>query len=148
MAHEEDEEAQCEKLEKSFEAEREKWGGMINPLISKTDSVGALSEAQVLMLSYRHMLTDLIAKYKNAYNARLSKDSVFKRIRTAHYKTGVDIRYTDRDIADHVAADMALRTRKNGLLKTQYEFLSDMVDTLDKLGYAIRNKIELATRLS
>ncbi len=144
----EDEEAQCERLEKSFDAERDKWSGTMRELIAKVDSVGELSAAQVLMLSYRHMLTDQVAKYKNAYNARLSKDMVFKRIRAAHYRTGVDIRYTDRDIGDHVAADMAVRTRKNSLLKTQYEFLTDMVDTLDKMGYAIRNKIELATRMS
>jgi hypothetical protein len=144
----EDEEAQCDKLEKTFDAERAEWDKLMNELISKLDSIGELAHAQVLMLSYRHMLNEKVAKYKNALNGRKSKDAAFKRIRDAHYRTGVDVRYGEKGIGDHVAADMAIRTRKNALLQTQVEYFHDTVDTLDKMGYAIRNRIELATRVA
>lgn len=136
-------EAQCDALEQAFATERSKWGESMSKLVERMRAVEGLSEVQVLMLSYRAICTESIAKYRDVLNRRKSKDSVFKQIRTGHYRTKTDQKHGEREIAEIVGSEMSMRNRKSSLLQTQIDYFADVMDTLDKLGYAIRDRIEI-----
>lgn len=142
-AHDEDDEKQCDALEAAFSSERGKWSRNMSELIERLRATEGLAEAQAFMLSYRAICTESIAKYRDALNRRKSKDAVFKQIRQGHYRTKTDQKYGEREITEMVGSEMSIRSRKSALLHTQIEFFADTIQTLDKLGYAIRDRIEL-----
>ncbi len=139
----EDDDLQCQKIEDALQRERGEWNSTMASLIDAVMGVEGLAEAQVKMLSYRHIMTDKIAFYKNALNSRKSKDAVFKSIRQSHYETRTDRKFTDKRVADLVSADMSARSRKCAIIQTHIDYLAEAVQTLDKMGYAIRNRIEI-----
>lgn len=144
MAEETDnEEEQCEKLQGAFDAERAEWNVRMEALIPMLRNADQLVEAQVLMLSHRHKLVDTMSRYRNAFAARKSKDVVYKRIQIGKYKEAQQRRLTDRELGEALNADLAFRSRKTSILQNQIEYMEQTVDTLDKMGFAVRNRIEI-----
>ena len=123
--------------------ERTEWNVKMKEVVQHFSKIETISTSQVLMLSYRHEAVELMTKYKVSVHAKKSSNATFHSIRWGHYKRGTDQRYADTEIKLMVASDMALRDRMLNAIKSQIEFLADVVVTLDKLGYAISNRIEL-----
>jgi D-mannonate dehydratase len=68
-------------LEKFLEKQRSEWGDRIVDLISKIREFENLAEAQVTMLSYRHMIIDQIAKINVTLRKRESSYNIqYKKI--------------------------------------------------------------------
>mgnify|MGYP000724011786 CR=1 FL=1 len=137
------EEALCQRLQDAFGVERNDWKVLMEELIPKLRDAGELTEAQVLMLSHRHKLIDTVAKYRNKLAAMKASDTVYKRIQYGRHKESEMRRPTERELNEYVSADMAYKTRKAAILSAQIDFLEQTVETLDKMGFAIRNRIEI-----
>jgi hypothetical protein len=137
------EEQKVADLESALESERVEFTAKMNELIPMLNRIDKISEAQVLMLSYRHMMVDKLIRYRAAGFKKKSNDQNFKKIRYEYYKTQHDIRLDYREINDFIASDMSLRIRQTDLLENQINFYSQCIETLDKMGYSIKNKISI-----
>lgn len=130
-------------LEQKFEKEREQYTGKIGLLMPMLRNMNTVTEAQVYGLSYRQILVDLIYKYRAILTKHKNNDKNFKKLRIEFYKRNYDIRLDSKEMSEYIASDMAMRTRKYELIENQINFLVSSVDTLDKLGWAIRNRIDI-----
>ena len=136
-----DEEKKVNDLDEALEKERGEFTGKIADVIKLIGHIDKISEAQVLMLSYRHMLVDKLTKIRGAIYRKKANDENYRKIRYEHYKINHDVRLDYREINQFVASDMALRTRQTELLQSQIDYYQQCIETLDKMGFSIKNKI-------
>ena len=61
-----EEERKVNEIEDALDKERGEYSSKIADIIKMINRIDQISEAQVLMLSYRHMLVDKIIKYRSA----------------------------------------------------------------------------------
>jgi hypothetical protein len=130
-------------LEQKFEKEREQYTGKIGLLMPMLRNMDTITEAQVYSLSYRQILVDLIYKYRAILTKHKNNDKNFKKLRIEFYKRNYDLRLDSKEMSEYIASDMAMRVRKYELIENQINFLVSSVDTLDKLGWAIRARIDI-----
>ena len=130
-------------LDEALEKERKELTEKIAEIVRMIGNIDTISECQVLMLSYRHMLVDKLTKLKGAIYRRKANDENFKKIRYEYYKTQHDVRLDYREINQFVASDMSLRTRQVDLLDSQINYYQQCIETLDKMGFAIKAKIQV-----
>lgn len=133
------------KIEALLEKERTSWSKNIQNLIVCIKDADKLSDSQVDMLSYRHMITDKIIEFNIMLGKKRANDSNFTKTRYQHYKTNHSVRLDHREIMEYIKSDMSLRTRETSLIDNQINFYKQAIETLDKMGFAIKNKIILAT---
>ena len=138
-------EDKLQKIETLLEKERKEWSDNIQKLIKNIGITNQLSSSQVDMLSYRHMITDKIIEFNIMLNKKRSNDSNYTKTRYQYYKTNHDVRLDHREIMEYIKSDMSLRSRETGLIEQQISYYKQAVETLDKMGFAIKNKIILAT---
>ena len=136
-----DEEKKVNDLDEALEKERGEFTEKIADVIKLIGHIDKISEAQVLMLSYRHMLVDKLTKIRGAIYRKKVNDENYRKIRYEHYKINHDVRLDYREINQFVASDMALRTRQTELLQSQIDYYQQCIETLDKMGFSIKNKI-------
>ncbi len=138
-----EDEKKVAEIELALDKERGEYTNKISEVIQMIDKIHKISEAQVLMLSYRHMLVDKIIKYRAAVYKKKANDQNYRKMRYEYYKTQHDVRLDYREINQFIDSDMALRIRQTELLENHVNFFSQCIDTMDKLGFAIRNKIQI-----
>jgi hypothetical protein len=137
------EEQKVNEIETALESERNEYATKMSALISMINKIDQIPEAQVLMLSYRQMMVEKLAKYRSAVYKKKANDQNYKKIRYEYYKTQHDVRLDYREINQFIDSDMSLRNRQTEILENQLTFFSDCVETLDKMGFAIRNRISI-----
>ena len=137
------EEEKVETLDTALTSERDDFSVKILDLIKNINDVSKIAEAQVLMLSYRHMMVDKITKYRVALYKKKTSDSNYRKLRYEYYKTQYDVRLDHREINQYIDSDMALRIRQTELLESQVNFFQQCVETLDKMGFSIKNRIQI-----
>ena len=137
------EEVKASELEKALENERSAYTEKMSSLLYMIGDIAKISESQVLMLSYRHMLVDKLVKYRAAVYKKKANDLNYRKLRYEYYKTSHNVRLEYREIREFIDSDMALRSRQTDLLENQINFCSQSIDTLDKMGFAIKAKIQI-----
>jgi hypothetical protein len=137
------EEEKVEALDTALTSERDDFSAKILELIKSINDISKIAEAQVLMLSYRHMMVDKITKYRVALYKKKTSDSNYRKLRYEYYKTQHDVRLDHREINQYIDSDMALRIRQTELLESQVNFFQQCVETLDKMGFSIKNRIQI-----
>jgi hypothetical protein len=137
------EEQKVETLDTALTSERDDFSAKILDLIKNINEVSKIAEAQVLMLSYRHMMVDKITKYRVALYKKKTSDTNYRKLRYEYYKTQHDVRLDNREINQYIDSDMALRIRQTELLESQVNFFQQCVETLDKMGFSIKNRIQI-----
>jgi len=137
------EEQKVETLDTALTSERDDFSVKILELIKSINDVSKIAEAQVLMLSYRHMMVDKITKYRVALYKKKTSDSNYRKLRYEYYKTQHDVRLDHREINQYIDSDIALRIRQTELLESQVNFFQQCVETLDKMGFSIKNRIQI-----
>lgn len=137
------EEKKVSELETALETERNAYTIKMSSLVSMIGDITKISESQVLMLSYRHMLVDKLVKYRAAVYKKKANDLNYRKLRYEYYKTAHNVRLEYREIKEFIDSDMALRIRQTDLLENQINFCSQSIDTLDKMGFAIKAKIQI-----
>ena len=138
-------EEKLQKIETLLEKERIDWGKKIQALISDIKDAHKLAKAQSLMLSYRHMIVDKIIEFNILLGKKRANDANFSKTRYQYYKTNHDVRLDHREILEYIKSDMALRNRETNLIENQVSYYRQCIETLDKMGFAIKNKVTLAT---
>lgn len=143
MAAVTNEEKKVSELEIALQTERDTYSKKMASLVSMVGDITKISECQVLMLSYRHMLVDKLVKYRSAVYKKKANDLNFRKLRYEYYKTSHNVRLEYREMKEFIDSDMALRIRQTDLLENQINFCSQSIDTLDKMGFAIKAKIQI-----
>jgi hypothetical protein len=137
------EEIKVTEIEDALEKERLDYSEKISDIIKMINKIDQIAEAQVLMLSYRHMLVDKIIKYRAAIYKKKSNDQNYRKMRYEYYKTQHDVRLDYREINQFIDSDMALRTRQTEILENHVNYFNQCIETLDKLGFAVKNRIQV-----
>lgn len=138
-----EEEQRVNEIDEALEKERGDFSKRISEVIRMINKIDNISEAQVLMLSARHNLVEKVAKYRSSLYKKKSTDANFKKLRYEYYRTQHDVRLDYREINQFIDSDMSLRIRQTELLENQITFFSQCIDTLDRLGFSIKNKIQV-----
>ena len=130
-------------LEERFKDERTDWNGKIIDLIESIKQTSKLAESQVIQLSYRQMIQDKLAEYRILHEKRqemLDKQSVD---RFREYKLSYDIKLSSSETQAFVQSDCKALKLQIKMINTQIVYFEESIKTLDNLGYAIKNKIEM-----
>ena len=138
-------EEKLEKIESLLEKDRKDWSTKIQNLVKDISEPNKLAKAQTYMLSYRHMIVDKIMELKILLSKKKANDSNYTKTRYQHYKTQHSVRLDHREIMEYIKSDMSLRNRETGLIEHQINYYSQAIETLDKMGFAIKNRVTLAT---
>ena len=138
-----EDEIKVNEIEEALDKERKEYSDKIAEVIKMIGKIDQISEAQVLMLSFRHMMVDKIIKYRAAVYKKKANDQNYRKLRFEYYKTQHDVRLDYREINQFIDSDMALRTRQTELLENHINYFVQCTDTLDKLGFAVKNKIQV-----
>ena len=129
-----------EKIEKHLEMSRNEWGEKIVTLVSQIRNVDQLAQSQVTMLSYRHMLVEQLTKFN--IRVRKSKGSYEKQFKPRFIGYfNYDYKMSDKHKVDMVNADLNFYRIQIGLLESQVEYYRECINTLDKMSWAIRNRV-------
>ena len=130
-------------LEDRFKEERNDWNNKIINLIESIKNTNKLAESQVIQLSYRQMIQDKLAEYRILHEKRqemLDKQTVD---RFREYKLSYDIKLSSSEAQAFVNADCKALKLQIKMIHTQIVYFEESIKTLDNLGYAIKNKIEM-----
>ena len=127
-------------VELQLQKQRDEWGAKIIALVKKIKDVNLLSEAQVDMLSYRHMLVELLTKFR--IRVRKTQTTYEKQFKTKFISYfNYDYKINDKQKVDMVNADLYFYRRQLGLLESQVDYFKECISTLDKMGFAIKNRV-------
>lgn len=130
-------------LEERFKDERTDWNEKIIDLIESIKQTSKLAESQVIQLSYRQIIQDKLAEYRILHEKRqemLDKQTVD---RFREYKLSYDIKLSSSEAQAFVNADCKALKLQIKMINTQIVYFEESIKTLDNLGYAIKNKIEM-----
>ena len=130
-------------LEERFKDERTDWNEKIINLIESIKQTSKLAESQVIQLSYRQMIQDKLAEYRILHEKRqemLDKQTVD---RFREYKLSYDIKLSSSEAQAFVNADCKALKLQIKMIHTQIVYFEESIKTLDNLGFAIKNKIEM-----
>ena len=138
-------EDKLKKIENLLITERKDWSTKIQSLVGTIDKAHKIAKSQTLMLSYRHMIVDKIIELNILLGKKRANDANYKKIRYQYYKTQHDVRLQHSEIIEYIASDMSLRIRETSLIENQISYYKQANETLDKMGFAIKNRVILAT---
>lgn len=138
-----EDERKVNEIEEALDKERNDYSTKIGEVLKMINRIDKIAEAQVLMLSYRHMMVDKIIKYRSAVYKKKANDVNYRKLRYEYYKTQHDVRLDYREINQFIDSDMALRNRQTELLENHINFFQQCNDTLDKMGFAVKNRISV-----
>jgi hypothetical protein len=138
-------EDKLKKIENLLITERKDWSTKIQSLVGTIDKAHKIAKSQTLMLSYRHMIVDKIIELNILLGKKRANDANYKKIRYQYYKTQHDVRLQHSEIMEYIASDMSLRIRETSLIENQISYYKQANETLDKMGFAIKNRVILAT---
>lgn len=138
-------EERIKRLEELISKDKKAWGEKIQKIIYMIKNVKELSEAQVLMLSYRHQLVDTITDTQfNLYRMHSYYDSEFKK-KYRHYTLESDIKLNGGEKDKFVRADLSVVKRQINVVEAHIDFYRECIRTLDNLGFAIKRRMEIHT---
>lgn len=134
-----------DQLDYKLKLQRYEWANKMMEVIQKIDRVQTIPEAQIYMLSYRHIMTDEIASIQSQISFMKERNYITKRLQYQKYdKLNKENGYNPfEEKKIHLDADLSEKTRRVEMLETQVNFFKDTVKTLDQLGFSIKNRIQL-----
>ena len=130
-------------LEERFKDERADWNNKIISLIETIKHTSKLSESQVIQLSYRQMIQDKLAEYRILHEKRQEMLDKQTADRFREYKLSYDIKLSSSETQMFVQSDCKALKLQIKMIHTQIVYFEESIKTLDNIGYAIKNKIEI-----
>ena len=130
-------------LEERFKEERGEWNDKIIQLVESIKHTSKLSEAQVIQLSYRQMIQDKLAEYRILHEKRQEMLDKQSADRFREYKLSYDIKLSSSETQMFVQSDCKALKLQIKMIHTQIIYFEESIKTLDNVGYAIKNKIEI-----
>lgn len=132
-------------LEERFKEERADWNDKIITLVENIKHTAKLSESQVIQLSYRQMIQDKLAEYRILHEKRQEMFDKQTTDRFREYKLSYDIKLSSAETQAFVQSDCKALKLQIKMIHTQIMYFEESIKTLDNIGYAIKNKIEIVS---
>jgi hypothetical protein len=133
-------------LEKRFKEERDKWLKDITALVKSSGDTSKLNEAQVFQLSYRQMCVEKICEYRVLLEKRQELFDKQCASRFREYTTNYDLKLSGSEKQLFIQSDCSELKLQIKMISVQINFFEESIKTLDNLGFAIRNKIEIVSK--
>lgn len=133
-------------LEKRFKEEREKWTKDLTDLVKSSGNTAKLNEAQVIQLSYRQMCVEKLCEYRILQEKRQELFEKQCASRFREYTTNYDIKLNGTEKQLFIQSDCSELRLQTKMISFQISFFEETVKTLDNLGFAIRNQIEIVSK--
>jgi hypothetical protein len=131
------------KLDNYLAKQRIEWTEKIKDLTKDLKLGNQLEQVSSYSLSYRQILVENLASM--SIRIRAQKTSVDQKYKTKwiEYYT-YDYKLTDKQREKFLLADLAEDHQLLDLLETQKSFFEATVKTLDNMGFAIKNRLDIS----
>lgn len=130
-------------LDEYLSKQREDWTSKIKNLANDLKLGSNLEEVSSYTLSYRQILVEMLATMGNKIRSQKSTlDKKYKDKWIEYYN--YDYKLTDKQRERFVEADIADDAQILELLQTQKSFIEGSVKTLDNMGFAIKNRLDMS----
>ena len=131
------------KLDEYLGKQRIDWTDKIKQLTINLKKGIELEEVSAYTLSYRQILVEQLASMSNKMRAQKSTvDQKYKQKWIEYYQ--YDYKLTDKQRERFLEADLAEDRQLLDLLETQKSFIEASVKTLDNMGFAIKNRLDMS----
>jgi hypothetical protein len=131
------------KLDEYLGKQRIDWTDKIKQLTINLKKGIELEEVSAYTLSYRQILVEQLASMSNKMRAQKSTvDQKYKQKWIEYYQ--YDYKLTDKQRERFLEADLADDRQLLDLLETQKSFIEASVKTLDNMGFAIKNRLDMS----
>lgn len=131
------------KLDEYLDAQRTEWTAKIKQLAEDLKHGNNLEEVSAYTLSYRQIMVEQLASIGTKIRSQKSTcDRLYKQKWIEYYN--YDYKLTDKQREKFLDADMADDKHMLELLETQKSFLEGSVKTLDNMGFAIKNRLDIS----
>jgi len=131
------------KLDEYLNNQRVEWTEKIKGLTEDLKRGNNLEEVSAYTLSYRQIMVDQLASLGG--RIRTQKSVVDRKYKTKwieYYQ--YDYKLTDKQRERFLEADLADDKHMLELLDTQKAFLEGSIKTLDNMGFAIKNRLDIS----
>lgn len=139
-----------EKLEDFFENKRKKWNDNVEPLfevlsldLSNPSNGRKLLDSQALSLSYKQNINDEINLFLTKRIRESTKIKKLRQDKFIFYATGFAVKTNLGEKGILIDGHLSENDRTMELIESYIDYLRDTSQNLDKLGYSIKNMIEL-----
>lgn len=123
--------------------QRVEWTSKIRSLTDDLKLGNNLEEVSAFTLSYRQILVENLATMINKIRSQKTVvDGKYKEKWMEYYS--FDYKITDKQREKFVEADIADDTHILELLQTQKSFFEGSIKTLDNMGFAIKNRLDIS----
>jgi predicted metal-dependent hydrolase len=130
------------KLDEYLGRQRLDWTDKIKELTINLKKGVNLEEVSSFSLSYRQILVEQLASMSNKMRAqKATVDQKYKTKWIEYYQ--YDYKLTDKQRERFLEADLAEDRQLLDLLETQKSFIEASVKTLDNMGFAIKNRLDM-----
>lgn len=130
-------------LDEYLNKQREDWTTKIKSLAETLKAGTQLEEVSAYTLSYRQILVEQLATMGNRIKSQKATiDKKYKDKWLEYYN--YDYKLTDKMKERFVEADIADDTQILELLQTQKSFIEGSIKTLDNMGFAIKNRLDIS----
>lgn len=131
------------KLDEFLGKQRLDWTQKIKELADQLKRGINLEEVSSYTLSYRQILVEHLASMSNRIRTqRTAVDQKYKQKWLEYYN--FDYKLTDKQRERFIDADLADDKHMLDLLESQKSFLEGSIKTLDNMGFAIKNRLDMS----
>ena len=131
------------KLDEYLGKQRLDWTEKIKDLTEDLKKGVNLEQVSSYSLSYRQIMVEQLASMSNRIRAQKSVvDQKYKQKWLEYYN--YDYKLTDKQREKFVEADLSDDKHMLELLETQKSFIEGTVKTLDNMGFAIKNRLDIS----
>ena len=131
------------KLDEYLGKQRIDWTDKIKELTVNLKKGIELEEVSAYTLSYRQILVENLATIAGKIRAQKGTvDKLYKQKWIEYYK--FDYKITDKQRERFIDADLSDDRQILDLLESQKAFIEGSVKTLDNMGFAIKNRLDIS----
>jgi hypothetical protein len=138
-----DSKEKIQQLDDYLNRQREEWTSKIKGLTEDLKAGSKLEDVSAYTLSYRQIMVEQLATMGNRIKSqKATVDRKYKEKWLEYYN--YDYKLTDKMKEKFVEADIADDTQILELLLTQKSFIEGSIKTLDNMGFAIKNRLDIS----
>lgn len=130
-------------LDDYLSKQREEWTLKIKGLTEQLKLGNSLEEVSAYTLSYRQILVENLATMGNRIKSQKATIDIKYKNKWIEYYS-FDYKLTDKMREKFIEADIADDTQIHELLLTQKSFIEGSIKTLDNMGFAIKNRLDIS----
>ena len=143
-----------DKLEEFFNDKRTDWNKTVEPLfkvlavdLSNPSNSKEILNAQSLALTHRQQINEQINFFLNKRSRETTKIKRLRQDRFVFYATGFGIKTNMGEKGILIDGHLAENDRTIEIIESYISYIRDTVKSLESLGFAIKNMVELINYL-